>query len=254
MKLLEDKGTLLYKENRKKYKKSQRVKIGGYGIATFCIGIFFIMSLLLQFPVRIELARIGFLIGGTFFFIIGVGLISEALFGIDDLKIYKTGIVLPSREVSDIWRRRENFLPFSDINRLYLNTYLNTLSSINSYVVITRKRGRPIIIFRDEIGDINKFKKTLESKISIINDIDWLTGKNGGECLHPPKSTRISKEGIFFEFVQKELFIRWDKLKKIRVNPGPVWIFYQKDGMKIFFYEINDEIKKKIISEFKKHI
>ena len=246
-----EKGKLLYKERRKKYKLFEKMRVGGIGILTLCIGIFLLVSSIMQLPLKNILSRILCLFLGSIFTFLGMGLTSIAFFGTSDLEVYEKGIVMPSRPFREILRRKENFQPFNEIIAMYLNTHLNSLSVTDPYIILTKNKERPIVILRRDIGNMDRFEKIMQGKILIIRDRDWHVERGIGECLHPPNSVKFSDEGIHFEYPQKELFILWNDIK--RIVPYPVWAILHKDGTKMYFCGINDEIKKKIFFELKKH-
>lgn len=88
---------------------------------------------------------------------------------IKDLKVYENGIISPFRSFSQILRRRENFIPFSQVETVYPNKRQNL-----KYVTIVLKGNDPYPIDKKWIYDLDKFVNVLKDRVKVIEDIDYI--------------------------------------------------------------------------------
>lgn len=149
-------------EKIKKYEFWFRIKVFIFGSFLTAILIFIMYVTIIEGWIN-PVDSIDIILGIMFSLMLILGIISSFIFVLskDVLKIYSDGLVLPEKRIKQYVFREENFIPFTDIDAIYLNRTL-------PYVTIIGKNIFPPMLLKDKIYNMNHFIKVLKEK-NILN-------------------------------------------------------------------------------------
>ena len=100
-------------------------------------------------------------------------------FSPDIIRVYENGITLPYRSLKNMILRREEFIPYTKIEKIYMNSH----PSLAYFAVKLKGEKRAIPIERLYIADEKMFFGLLEEKISVEKEKYWAVGE--GEVEYP---------------------------------------------------------------------
>ncbi|MCK4265806.1 MAG: hypothetical protein KAX31_00890 [Thermoplasmata archaeon] len=223
------KGNLVYEVKKKK-------KFYLWGAFSLVISVIFIALFIQDAPSRgpQDLTRFLQVIIGIGSAVLGIAVLVASL-GKFSIRIYDNGFLL----MTGLLENKEVFIPFENINAIYLNEYSPT-STPNSDIMIVKKDGEQISVLRIDIGQkgIGVLKRFSNEKVRILTDRNWLMSY--GEIFPPPKDVEISENSVIFHGQKYDLSIPWHNIKEIGNTPKIV----QKDGKAILFYSYSEKIEK----------
>jgi len=205
-----DTGQLVYSEPRNVVKERFQHVSRGLIITVFVILVIYAGSRESLFLCLMASLLFGLLLYPAFLSLV------LGLTGIHELKAYENGLVLPFNPSLKVNMRNGAFIPWRDVEYIYLNKNLR-ISKIFPYILI-KLRNSYIAIPEGKIIDLSLFLKSVDTYTTIITDKEYRCGMYPVDYYPPSLEARLEDDSILLHYGEVVRTIHFKDIKKVKLN------------------------------------
>jgi len=92
-----------------------------------------------------------------------------AMFGVQNLVMYQHGFINPMQADLGPFVKRDRFIPYSSIDRVYTNSHMNRMLRQKTIAIILKERGRTHLIDVTTLRNRHEFLRVLGNHVRILD-------------------------------------------------------------------------------------